>query len=115
MALKNATKNIDLVYNVKFCKNSLTKSIGLMFSKKLDDKALIFVFKKENIVPLHMFFVFYPIDVLFLNKDKEVVELKESLKPFHLLTPKKGAKYVIELPSDLIRKTRTEVGDKISF
>ena len=115
MALRNITKSIDLVYNIKFCKNTLAKSIGLMFSKTLDDTALIFVFKNEEIVPLHMFFVFYPIDVLFLNADKEIVEIKESLKPFSLLTPRKKAKYVIELPSELIRKTKTEVGDKISF
>ena len=62
-----------------------------------------------------MLFVFCPIDVLFLDKNKKVVEIKENFMPFTFYTPKNKAKYVIELPSDLIRKTRTEVGDKISF
>ena len=115
MALKNITKNIVLVYTARFLKNSLAKGIGLMFSKALYDEAFIFVFKKEKIISLHMFFVFYPIDVLFLNKDNEVVELRENVRPFSFLTPKKKAKYVIELPKDIIRKTKTEVGDVVKF
>lgn len=115
VALKNITKNIVLVDTARFLKNSLAKGIGLMFSKALYDEAFIFVFKTEKVISLHMFFVFYPIDVLFLDKDNNVVELRENVRPFSFLTPKKKAKYVIELPKDIIRKTKTEVGDRINF
>lgn len=84
-----------------------------MFSKKR--KSLIFVFGEEKIVPLHMLMVFYPIDVLFLNESKEVMEIKESFRPFSFYTPKKKAMYIIELPSTTIKKTKTRIGDKISF
>ncbi len=95
------------------CKSISSKAIGLMFSLK--PKALIFIFRKEKICPLHMFFVFYPIDVLFLNKNKEVVDLKENFKPFTFYTPKAKAKYVIELTNGTIRKTNTRINDNISF
>ena len=62
-----------------------------------------------------MLFVFYSIDVLFLDKDKGVVELKEDFRPFRFYTPKNKAKYVIELPDGIIKKTGTKLGDKISF
>ena len=39
-----------------------------------------------------MFFVFFPIDVLFLDKNKKVVELKENFKPFSIYFPKNKAK-----------------------
>ena len=84
-----------------------------MFSKK--PKTLIFVFNKEKIISLHMFFVFYPIDVLFLNKNKKVVQLKENFKPFKIIIPKKPAKYIIELPNNTIKKTNTKIGDILSF
>ena len=83
-----------------------------MFSKQ---KTLIFVFNKEKIISLHMFFVFYPIDVLFLNKNKKVVQLKENFKPFRIMIAKKPAKYIIELPDKTIKKTNTKLGDTISF
>jgi len=107
--MKNKTRNVILAKKVYFCKNIFSKSLGLMFSKK---KTLIFVNKKEEFMPLHMCFVFYPIDVLFLDKDKNVVEIKRNFKPFSFYSPKKRAKYIIELPYGC---KETSVGDKIEF
>ena len=111
--LKNQTNNKILAKKAKLCKTPFSKALGLMFLKK--DKTLIFIFNKEKIVPLHMLFVFYPIDVLFLNKDKKVVEIKENFRPFAFCTPKNKAKYVIELPCATIKKTNTKIGDILSF
>ncbi|MCH8003356.1 MAG: DUF192 domain-containing protein [Nanoarchaeota archaeon] len=113
MHIKNKTKKTLLARNAKACTSIISKSSGLMFSKK--NKPLIFIFKKEKINPLHMFFVFYPIDVLFLNKNKIVVEMKENFKPFSFYAPKNKSKYIIELPKNTIKETKTELGDKIEF
>lgn len=113
MNIKNTTKKRIIAENAELCGDIFSKSLGLMFTLK--PKPLIFIFKKEKIIPLHMLFVFYPIDVLFLNKNKAVVEMKENLRPFRFYTPKKKAKYVIELPESTIKKSRTKIGDKIGF
>lgn len=111
--LKNKRNSKILAKKAKPCKSIFSKSLGLMFSKK--NKTLVFIFKKEKIVPLHMFFVFYPIDVLFLDKYKKVIEIKENFMPFTSYTPKNRAKYVIELPNNTVRNTKTGVGDTIMF
>lgn len=113
MNIKNTTKKRIIAENAAICKNIIAKSLGLMFALK--PKPLIFIFKKEKIIPLHMLFVFYPIDVLFLNKNKVVVEMKEDFKPFSFYTPKNKAQYIIELPQGMIKKTKTKVRDKIKF
>ena len=113
MMIKNLTRKTILAKKYKICKNIFSKSLGLMFS--IRNGSLILNFKKEKINPLHMFFVFYPIDVLFLNKDKVVVEIKENFQPFTFYTPKKKSKYIIELPKGIIEKSKTKVGDKINF
>ncbi len=113
--LINKTRKKILVKKLKICKNIFKKSIGLMFSKKIKDVALVFPFKKEKITLLHMFFVFYQIDVLFLNEHKEVTELKENLRPFTFYRPRNKAKYIIELPAGKIGQTKTRVGDKIEI
>jgi uncharacterized protein len=113
MYIINATKKALLAKKAKARRNIFSQSIGLMFSIK--PKALIFVFREEKIIPLHMFFVFYPIDVLFLNKNKNVVEIKENFKPFSFYKPKNKAQYFIELPKCSIKKTKTKVGDEIKF
>ncbi|MBI2523171.1 DUF192 domain-containing protein [Candidatus Woesearchaeota archaeon] len=113
MHIKNATKELIIAKNVGICRNIFSKSLGLMFLIK--PKPLIFIFKKEKIIPLHMLFVFYPIDILFLNKNKIVAEIKENFKPFSFYTPKNKAQYVIELPQGTIKKTKTALGDRINF
>lgn len=113
MDIKNTTKKRIIAENAAICRNIIAKSLGLMF--KLKPKPLIFIFKKEKIIPLHMLFVFYPIDVLFLNKNKIVAEIKEDFKPFSFYTPKNKAQYILELPQGAIRKTKTALGNKIQF
>jgi len=112
MNIKNTTKKTLISKDAKPCRNIYSKTIGLMFSIQ---KSLILIFEKEKIVPLHMFFVFYSIDVLFLDKNKIIVEIKESFKPFTFYTPKKRAKYIIEVPNGIIKNAKTELGDKINF
>ena len=114
MLIKNTTKNTLIEDNAKFCDDNLSKFIGLMFSKKRK-RALIFKFKKEKIISLHMLFVFYTIDVIFLDKSKIVVDKKENFRPFAFYKSKKKGMYAVELPSGIIKRTKTEIGDKINF
>ena len=65
-----------------------------MFSKK---RNLFFVFSSEKRRSLHMWFVFFPIDVLFLDKQKRIIEIKRDFKPFTLYRSQKKAQYVVEL------------------
>lgn len=111
--IRNITKKTKLSERYVVCKSSLSKTIGLMFSIK--PKTLVFFFDKEQICPLHMFFVFYPIDVLFLNEKMVVVDQKENFKPFTLYMPKKKSKYIIELPKGTIKNSKTELGNKINI
>ncbi|MEM4267900.1 MAG: DUF192 domain-containing protein [Candidatus Woesearchaeota archaeon] len=83
------------------------KARGLMFSKK---KNLIFEWPTEREVSIHMLFVFFPIEALFLDKDKRVIA-KKWLKPFTLNFQSIPAKWVIELPY----KTKTKINDILRF
>lgn len=112
--MTNSTKKTIIIKNSRFIDKNLAKFIGLMLSKR-QNKALIFRFNKEKIISLHMLFVFYPIDVLFLDKNKIVVDKKENFKPFAFYNSKKKAMYAVELPNGTIKKTKTEIGDKVEF
>ncbi|MBT3303935.1 DUF192 domain-containing protein [Candidatus Woesearchaeota archaeon] len=82
----------------KVLKNWFTQGIGLMFSKK---RTVIFELRKERIEGIHMLFVFFPLDVYFLDKDKRIIEIKQGLKPFMFYAPKQKAKYIVETPFDI--------------
>jgi hypothetical protein len=92
--------------NIKVCNSLLSKIRGLMFSKK---RNLIFIFKKEKMIEIHMLFVFFPIWVVYLNKEKKVTYIKK-LQPFISSSNQKG-QYVLEFTE----KPDVKLGDKISW
>ncbi len=59
-----------------------------------------------------MFFVFYPIAVLVVDKNWRVVEIKENFRPFTFWSSKEKGKYVVELG---IKQGGVKVGDLISI
>lgn len=113
--IKNITSKKIIVKNSKSCKNMFCKAVGLMFTLPKKDYGLIFEFNSEKIIPLTMLFVFYRIDVLWLDKSKRVVEMRTLLPFIPNYTPEKKAKYVIELPVNTIKKTNTKINDRIKF
>ncbi|MBI2650682.1 DUF192 domain-containing protein [Candidatus Woesearchaeota archaeon] len=114
MFVRNTTKNRIIDENFKLCDGIFSKFIGLMFSAK-QSNALIFKFSKEKIIALHMLFVFYPIDVLFLDKNKIVIDIKENFRPFTFYKSRKKAMYAVEMVNGVVKRTKTGIGDKISF
>ncbi|MDK2907783.1 MAG: uncharacterized protein PWQ87_241 [Candidatus Woesearchaeota archaeon] len=102
--------------DVKELKGNLEKARGLLFRKRIaKNEAFIFIFDKEDYWSFHMFFMFYPIDILWLDKNKVVVDLVKNFKPWRFNRPKRKAKFVIELPSGTIEKLNIVDGTKIDF
>jgi len=111
--IKNITKGTVISDDYKICSSILCKARGLMFRK--NPAALVFEFNREQRNSLHMMFVFFLIDVIFLDKDKKVVEIKENFRPFAMYIPKNKSMYVIELEKGKIAESRSEIGDIIAF
>ncbi len=114
MPITNLSNKKIMSEDFVVCSDIFTMAKGLMFSRK-QERALVFKFKKERKISLHMLFVFYPIDVLFLNKEKTVVGMKENFMPFTFYKSKKEAMFAVELNEGDIKKTKTMIGDKIRF
>ena len=117
MALINDTKNIVIEKKVKFALNFFSQAKGLMFESKINfDYALIFPLATKTIAgaSIHCLFVFFPIDVIYLDENKIVVDIKRNVPPFALYrAPKKPAKYFVEVLAG--KAMQTQVGDRISW
>lgn len=109
----NKTKNQIICKEKKILNTILEKAIGLMFSKQINDIGYIFIFDKPIKVSLHMFFVFFPIDVIFLNENKKVIEIKKNFKPFTFYNSKNKIKYFIELRKGI--SNNIDLNDEIIF
>ncbi|WP_100333150.1 DUF192 domain-containing protein [Bacillus alkalisoli] len=64
---------------------------------------------------IHMFFMFFAIDVVFVNEENEIVYLKEHVKPWTVVWPVKGAVAAIELPTGTISNYSIKTGATIKM
>ena len=64
---------------------------------------------------VHTFAMRFPVDVLYLNREKMVVHLEENLKPWRLAPVRMNAVSVLELPANTLHSTRTAVGDQVEI
>lgn len=81
-------------YNMRFCTSFLDRLRGYMFQKEPKEESMLF----EPCDSIHMFGMRFPLDVLFLNKDYQIVKRVDNLQPNKIILPVKGANIVIEAP-----------------
>ena len=101
---------IICLVNYKKATSLYDQVMGLMFKDSID-KPLLFEFKTEDYVPVHMLFVRFPINVYYLDKEFKVVEVVLAFKPWQIHWPRNKCKYIVETPCDYI----ADVGDKFDF
>lgn len=106
---------IEVADKIEFAKGILDQALGLMFKKDIpSDYALIFVLKKLSQVTIHMLFVFFPIDVIFLDQDKKITGLI-CLEPWTGYKSMEDVKYVIEMKAGTIEKNKLSIGGQMDF
>lgn len=89
---------------------------GLMLRRRFPrGRALLFKFNKPGRYGVHTFFVRFPIDLMYLDSDFRIVELRAWLKPWRMHKSRAAASYLAELPAGTLRSAKVRVGHKISF
>ena len=64
---------------------------------------------------VHTIGMLFPIDLIFLNKNKEVVHVEEHVRPFRISKVSLKASSILELPAHTIYLTGTKVGDRLEI
>jgi hypothetical protein len=64
---------------------------------------------------VHTIGMLFPIDLIFLDKDKNVVDLVEHVRPFRIPRVSLRSYSVLELPAHTVFRTGTCVGDQLEF
>ena len=64
---------------------------------------------------VHTIGMLFPIDLIFLNKAKEVIYVEEYVRPFRVSSVALKATSVLELPVHTVNRTETRVGDVLEI
>ncbi|MEM5871835.1 MAG: DUF192 domain-containing protein, partial [Candidatus Aenigmatarchaeota archaeon] len=82
MKIVNVSKNTILCDKVKIATKSSAKAKGLMFRRSMKEKeGFLMEFQKETKPKIWMLFMRFPIDIIFINKQKKVVDIKTNALP----------------------------------
>ncbi|MBI5834806.1 MAG: DUF192 domain-containing protein [Armatimonadetes bacterium] len=63
---------------------------------------------------IHMFWVRFPIDLVWLDAELRVVDVTPAIAPWRVKTCR-GAASVLELPVGTLANSRTQAGDQLVF
>jgi hypothetical protein len=64
---------------------------------------------------VHTIGMLFPIDLIFLSKDKQVVHVEEHVRPFRISAVSLKASSILELPAHTIYRTGTKIGDQLEI
>ena len=110
--LFNETKQCIIAHNLTEAATFFRRLRGLMFTSHLSDGHALIITPCTGI---HTFFMRYPIDVLFLDKNLTVIRSYPSMKPYRLSSPAKKARHAVELPAGTMKKLFIEEGDQLKI
>lgn len=108
-------------FDAEIADSAIERREGLMFREQMgDNQGMLFVFEKEGIYPFWMKDTLIPLDMIWLNSNKEVVFIKNNAPPCGNETcldinPGKNALYVLEINGGLAEKNGIKIGDKLDF
>jgi uncharacterized protein len=64
---------------------------------------------------IHSFAMRFPIDAVYLDRERIVIHIEEGLKPWRLAAVRGRAASVLELPSGTVRESLTVIGDQVDI
>jgi uncharacterized protein len=115
MLIVNKTKGTNLD-GADIADTFFSRFRGLMLKKNLKRGLILKIpaGRGRRGSAIHMFFMRIPLDLVFLDEEKVVVDTV-TLKPWQTYTPKSPSRYVIEFKTGVLTKSSTQIGDKLDF
>jgi uncharacterized membrane protein (UPF0127 family) len=111
MQVWNATRGTELGGQVRPADSIWLRFIGLMGRRGLAEGEGLHIVPCSSV---HMFFMRFALDLVYLDRSGSAVKLVHALKPWRL-SAARGAQSVLELPAGAIDRSGTAAGDRIEL
>lgn len=108
--LRSETRNRVLVSDLKVARRFWDRGRGLLGRVALPAEEALWILRCNSI---HTFFMMFPIDCVFVNRNLEVKALRRNVVPWRLVLPVWGASSVIEMAAGSIDRLEITAGEKL--
>ena len=108
--IRNATRGTALGDRIRVASSTLDRTVGLLRTPALAQGEGLWIERSPSI---HMFFMPYAIDAVFVSKSGRVTKVAANLKPWRVVWWAPGARDCLELPAGTAAASGTHVGDEL--
>jgi uncharacterized protein len=114
------------ILDVQIAETDAQKTRGLMFQNELpDDQGMIFVFSQEQVVPIWMLNMQFPLDIIWFDANGNVIHIEKNVPPCKSALETatctvqnadgKKAKYVLEVTAGFTDKFQITENSKMQI
>lgn len=108
MTLSSRTRQTTLLRDLEIAESFLARGRGLLGRATLGPEQGLWIKPCNNI---HTWFMKFPIDCVFVDRDLIVRSLREDVGPWRLIWPQWSAHSVFELPAGSVRRLGIRIGE----
>jgi uncharacterized membrane protein (UPF0127 family) len=106
----NVTRGTTIAGRVRVASSAVDRSVGLLRTPELPAGEGLWIERSPSI---HMFFMRYPIDAIFVGADSRVRRISANLRPWRVVLWAIGARDCLEVAAGSADASGTRVGDEL--
>jgi uncharacterized protein len=110
--VENATRRTIVADRVRVARSTRDRTVGLLGRDGLEADEGLWIERSPSI---HMFFMRFPIDAVFVGADGRVTKVVPDLKPWRVVWWARGARDCLELAAGAAARSDTQAGDALSL
>ena len=112
VSARNLSRGVVLGDCIRVAESALSRIVGLLGERQLAHGDGLLIVPSQGVHTLGMFF---PIDVLVLDNDWKVLDIRKRMRPFLVTRIYFKAAAVLELPPGTVEHSGTRIGDCVEF
>lgn len=115
---KSTNDSIIAKLDIEIADTAYDTETGLMYRDSMEEnQGMLFVFPSMQLRSFYMKNTRIPLDIIYLNAEKNIVSFQENAKPLDesSLPSQVPAKYVLEVNAGLAEKWLLEIGDRMEY
>jgi uncharacterized membrane protein (UPF0127 family) len=110
--VENRTRGTRLADRIRLARSLRDRTVGLLRTPALEPGEGLWI---EGAPSIHMFFMRYPIDAVFVAADGTVTKIVEHLRPWRVVWWAGGARDCLELRAGTVGARGLVVGDRLEL
>ncbi len=116
--IKGINDEVIVKIDIEIAADGASRNQGLMFREYMGElQGMLFIFERTQEISMWMRNTIIPLDMLFIDADKKIVDIALNTTPFseEQIVAKVPVMYVIEVNAGFVEKYGIETGQMVSW